>query len=425
MNTAPASRPQTGENLLVTIMFFAAGIVFLDRFGIAYAFPFIGPELKLDNAQLGLSISATAFAWAVSSILFSIISDRLGGRKKVIIVTSLIVFSLATGLTGLAQGFGSLIAIRVLIGFAEGPALPLIQSAVVAASSEHRRGRNLGIVIAGTGLIGGALPPILVGLLAGSIGWRPTFAFIAVPGLIIAVLVAVFMKEGRNQSITGNKFSLSAFRQALANRNVILGFIGAICLIGYTITLSAFVPLFLSKSQTFGPGQAALILTLVGLAGAVANLVMPSLSDSIGRKPAFLLAAAGAILVPIIYILGQNQFPVLFLTVLLTLVGSGALTIIMYVIPGESVPRALAASTFAVLIAAGETLGGTAGPAVGGALADRYGLAGALVFCAVLAAVSLIAGLFLRETHGPSWRDAHQRQAMEVAAEELPHTKLR
>lgn len=425
MSTTPAPRLSTNENVLVTLMFFAAGIVFLDRFGIAFAFPFIGPDLHLNNAQLGLSISATAFAWAISSILFSIISDRLGGRKKVIIVTSLIVFSLATGLTGLAHGFGSLIAIRILIGFAEGPALPLIQSAVVAASSEHRRGRNLGIVIAGTGLIGGALPPVLVGLLAGSIGWRSTFPLIAIPGLIIAALVAVFMKEDRSHHTAGDKFSLFAFKQALANRNVVLAVIGAICLIGYTITLAAFAPLFLSKSHTFGPGRAALILTLFGLAGAVSNIVMPSLSDRIGRKPAFLISALGAVLIPIVYIAGQNRFPLLFLAVLLGIAASGALTIMMYVIPGESVPRALAASTFAVLIAVGETLGGTAGPAIGGALADRYGLAAALVFCAALAAVSLLAGLFVRETHGRDRRGAHQEEAMDVVAEELPQIELR
>jgi predicted MFS family arabinose efflux permease len=425
MSTAPAPPGATSENLLVTLMFFAAGIVFLDRFGIAYAFPFIGPDLDLNNVQLGLSISVTAFAWAISSIVFSVISDRLGGRKKLIIVTSLVVFSLATGLTGLVHSFGALLAVRALIGFAEGPALPLIQSAVVAASSEHRRGRNLGIVIAGTGFIGTALPPVLVGLLSGAIGWRPTFALIAVPGLIIAGLVAVFMKEDRSHPSAQSRLSFAGFRQALANRNVILAFIGAICLIAYAITTGAFVPLFLSKSQAFGPGEAALILTLSGLAGAASNFLMPSLSDRIGRKAAFLATALCAVLLPLIYIAGQNNLSILFLAVVFGLAANGALTIIMYVIPGESVPLALAATTFAILIAVGETIGGTAGPAIGGALADQFGLSAALIFCAALAAVSFLAGLFLRETHGRRARAAHQHHAMDIVAEEMPATEVR
>ena len=91
--------PKTGpvfENLLVTVLCLAAGLVFLDRFGIAFTFPFMKDELGLAYTQLGLLMAVTAWAWAVSGILVSFLSDYLGGRSRVFIVGAIFLFSLTT-----------------------------------------------------------------------------------------------------------------------------------------------------------------------------------------------------------------------------------------------------------------------------------------------------------------------------------------
>ncbi|MFB7087832.1 MFS transporter [Streptomyces sp. NPDC056296] len=416
-----AQAARSRENTLVTIMFFAAGIAFLDRFGIAYAFPYIGPDLQLDNTQLGWTMSITALCWAVSSIVFSLFSDRLlGGRKKTIIVTSLVLFSLAAGAVGLAQNFTQLLVIRGIIGALEGPVLPLIQSAVAAASSEHRRGRNLGIVIAGTAIIGSALPPILVVSLSESLGWRAVFPLSAAPGLVIALLVAIFMKESRSTADAPEKPAWRDVGRVLVSRNVLLCGVAAVALIGFTLAFTSFAPLYLAQNSVLSSGTIATVLSLFGLGGALGCVIAPSWSDRLGRKPVFLLASLCTALVPIaILLLHDHAVPLLF-SVLLQLLAAGALVIAVYAIPGESVPAPLAATTFAVLIALSEILGGGLAPAVAGALADGFGLSAAMWFCAGLGGLSLVAGMFVKETRPRRTRPDTAQEPLALAEESPP-----
>ena len=107
------SRP-VSENLLILLLACTAGLVFLDRFGIAFVFPQISSELKLGNAQLGSLMGITAVTWAISSIVFSYLSDRLGGRPKVIMISCMIGFSLMTGFIGIATSYTEILILRGL-----------------------------------------------------------------------------------------------------------------------------------------------------------------------------------------------------------------------------------------------------------------------------------------------------------------------
>lgn len=395
---APAPLPSSRQNTLVVIMFFAAGVVFLDRFGITYLFPDIAPELKLNNSQLGSLVSVTAITWAISSLLFSILSDRLGGRNKPIIIGSLVLFSLTVGFVGLAPDYGTMVLLRALIGFFEGPALPLIQAAVARASSPERRGRNLGFVIAGTAVIGGALAPSIMVGLATALGWRLAFPFVAVPGLVVAVLVGVFMRNDRTVARPEDRVTLRAFGQVIANRNVLLALVGSIVFIGYTIGFGAFAPQFLATSGV-SPAVSTLVLTVYGVLGALGNVIAPLVSDRFGRRPALLIASVCAGLVPLFFVLFVHSTALLLVSLVVALMAGGSLAIITYVVPSEAVPRELVATAFALQIAVGETLGGALGPQLGGAIADAtHSLANALLLYAAAPVLVVVVALLLKET---------------------------
>jgi predicted MFS family arabinose efflux permease len=379
-------------------MFFAAGIVFLDRFGITYLYPRIGPDLRLDNGQLGSLVSVTAVTWAISSLICSVLSDRFGGRKKTIIVTSLVLFSITVGLIGLAPNYSVMLLLRALIGLFEGPALPLIQGAVSRASSPERRGRNLGIVIAGTSVIGTALAPSIMVGLATVLGWRHAFPLIAVPGLIVAVLVAVFMRQDRHAAGEAHRVTVADFRLVIANRNILLALVGSIVCIGYVLGFGAFAPEYLA-AQRLSPATSTLILTVHGIVTAVGNIVAPALSDRFGRKPALFVAALCSGLIPLFFVLFAHSVPILLISMVVALMAGGMLTLITYVVPAESVPRQLVATTFALQIAVGETLGGALGPQIGGALADAtHSLTTALLLYAAAPILVMLVALVIRET---------------------------
>ena len=392
-----AAAGRSAENSLVTIMFFAAGVVFLDRFGITYLLPQIGAELKLDGTQLALLVSVTAITWAISSLVFSVISDRIG-RKKPIIVASLVLFSLCAGLIGLAPNFGVMLLLRAFIGFFEGPALPIIQSAITGASTPSRRGRNLGLVIAGSAVFGSALAPAIMIGIATATGWRAAFPVVAIPGLLISILVAIFYQEDRATADVAEPLRLREFGIVVRNRNVLLAVVGTILLIAYTIGFGTFSTQYLSK-RGLSAGELTLVLTTYGVAVALGNVVTPTLSDRIGRKPALYIALICAALVPVFFLLLAGAVPLLMLALVIAVLAGGALTIFTYVVPAESVPTSLVATAFAVQIAVGETLGGGLGPQIGGAIADAtHDIGNAMIFYAVLPIVALVVVPFLHET---------------------------
>ncbi|CCH31969.1 MFS transporter [Actinosynnema sp. NPDC047251] len=391
----PAGRRR--QNTLVTIMFFAAGIVFLDRFGITFLFPQIGAELQLTNSQLGSLVSITAITWAISSLIFSVLSDRFGGRVKWLIVTSLVLFSCAVALIGLARDYETMLLFRAVIGFCEGPAIPLIQGAVARAAAPGRRGRDLGVVIAGTLVIGSALAPgIMIGLAAAA-GWRPAFALVAVPGIVVAVLVAVFMREDRAAE-GPHRVRARDFRQVLTNRNVLLALVGTTVCIGSSIGFGTFVPVFLAGAG-HSPGTSTLVLTVYGLVIALGNVVAPAVSDRFGRRPALFAAALCSGLVPLFFVLFVDSVPLLLVSMVVGLMAGGSLTLIAYVVPGESVPPELMATAFALQIAVGETVGGTLGPQIGGAIADAtHSLTNTLLLYGAAPVVLAVVALLIRET---------------------------
>jgi MFS family permease len=84
----------------------------------------------------------------------------------------------------------------MLMGLAEGPILPIAQSLVVLESSESRRGFNMGVMQnLGSNLIGSFFGPVILTALAEYFSWRGAFFVAAVPGLICAALIWMFVRE--------------------------------------------------------------------------------------------------------------------------------------------------------------------------------------------------------------------------------------
>src|SRR5204862_4817552 len=93
----------------------------LDAFDVMlYAFcrTTIMDEWHLKPAEAGFMVSVTLFASSFGGILFGWIADRVG-RKKALMATVL-VFSLCSGLSGLAQDLTQLAIARTLLGLGMG-----------------------------------------------------------------------------------------------------------------------------------------------------------------------------------------------------------------------------------------------------------------------------------------------------------------
>lgn len=387
------------EVRLIAVLAVCAALVFINRTGIAFLFPTIKLELGLSNTQFGQLMAATSLSWAVSSVCCSLASDALGIRPRLLIVLCAIGFSIVGALSGAVSSFPALLALRIAMGLFEGPVIPLIQSTVSAVSPTARRGANLGLIIGGSALVGAVVAPALMTGLAGSIGWRYAFLAIALPGPLVALCVWLVTKPLALAGSTAvvERINLRVALRFAARRNIIIGLIGAVTLIGSTVASATFLPLYLASLPAFSTTGRVVFFIGLGIIHSIGGIGMPALSDRLGRRPCLIAACLCSTGAPAALALMSGSIWWLLPVILLSFVASGAFTLMVYVIPGETVPPQMAATTFAVLLFVGEIAGGATAPALAGWVADQHGLASAQWVCAALAGVALLAALFARE----------------------------
>jgi predicted MFS family arabinose efflux permease len=385
---------------LVVLFFFTWGTVFLDRMSVLYLAPFIAPDLHLTHEQVGLLASSLAVAWALASLVFGAISDRVGRRP--VLVPAVFAFSILSWFSGVARSFGQLFTMRTLMGAAEGPTWSTITATIEESSAPERRGRNVGVVVSAAALVGLALAPVLTTQIAARWGWRTACFVAGVPGLLLGLILWKVVREtGKSQADAGHaKPTLAGYLSLLRYRNMLLCCLGSAGFMTWLWVMSAFAPLYITEVTKNSATFAGLILAASGLGAFVWGLALPWLSDYTGRKPALLVVALVSAAVPLTY---QTPFLIShpWLMAIAGFIANGgqciaALTLV--VIPTESVPPQFHATAIGLATLVGELVGGTLAPAISGAIADRHGLGASLWIAAGGAIVTMIAGLLMRET---------------------------
>ncbi|MEZ5351829.1 MAG: MFS transporter [Bryobacteraceae bacterium] len=186
MTATPASvlatpTPPTRVRYRVLALVLAAAVItYLDRVCISVAAPQIQADLGLSQEQMGYVFSIFATAYAIFEIPAAFLGDRWGQRRTMIRIVAW--WSMFTMFTGLARGYGSLLATRFLFGAGEAGAFPTLSRALSRWFPFDARSRANGLMWMGARL-GGAISPVLAVLAIGAWGWRGTFGLFGVVGL--------------------------------------------------------------------------------------------------------------------------------------------------------------------------------------------------------------------------------------------------
>ena len=128
--------------------------------------------------QMGISMAMAGMG--LGSVLWGSASDRYG--RKPILIISLILFVLATGLSLFAHNITFFIVCRLFQGLGAGGAMVLSTS----IPADVYMGRQLAKLMAIVGAINGVAPalgPVLGGLMADWVGWRGIFVVLLVIGV--------------------------------------------------------------------------------------------------------------------------------------------------------------------------------------------------------------------------------------------------
>lgn len=178
---------------VVWLLFLVYVFNFVDRQILTILMEPIREEFHFSDSQLGL-LSGLAFAVLYSTLGIPIarIADR--SNRVNIIAISLFVWSLFTVLTGRAQSFMQLLLARVAVGIGEAGCTPPAYS-IISDYFERKR-RTTAISIYTMGIYGGVFVGFLVGaLVAENYGWRAAFYVVGAPGILLALIVKLTLRE--------------------------------------------------------------------------------------------------------------------------------------------------------------------------------------------------------------------------------------
>jgi len=233
----------------------------------------------------------------------------------------------------------------------------------------------MGILSLTSILLGVALAPLILVSLATHFGWRAAFFVTGAPGLLAALAVARFVRETPEVGTAetpararDKRYGLDVLRV----RNVWLcGVISSLLVAGNTVAI-VFMPVFLVGLRHLQPADMGIVMSSFGFASMAGALILPAVSDRLGRKPVLIgFATLTAAALCSLYWAGTTAA----LTATMAAAGFGALLPILSigVIPGESVADRDRGTALGLAMGAAEVIGGFAAPALAGLAADRLG----------------------------------------------------
>lgn len=165
----------------VWMLAFSVFLNYVDRGALSIAMPQMRGELSLNQSELGLLASMFFWTYALMQIPSGWLVERFD--VKWVLAAGFAVWSLATGLTGIAKTFSMLLAFRLILGIGESVAYPAYSRIIATRFPPESRGFPNALIDAFS-KFGPALSTLVGGLVVAKFGWRPFFLFMGIGGMI-------------------------------------------------------------------------------------------------------------------------------------------------------------------------------------------------------------------------------------------------
>ncbi len=191
--------PDSYRRYALTLLMIIFAINFVDRQIINILAEDIKKDLHLADWQIGMM---TGFAFALFYSTFGIPIARLAERRNrpYIIATAITTWSAFTALCGIAQNYLQLLLFRIGVGVGEAGCTPPAHSLITEYTPREKRASAMAFYHMGPPL--GLLIGLgMGGIVADQFGWRAAFFFAGAPGILVALLAAMTLREPRRQTV--------------------------------------------------------------------------------------------------------------------------------------------------------------------------------------------------------------------------------
>ncbi|MFP7495301.1 MFS transporter [Terribacillus saccharophilus] len=356
-------------------------------------------DWNLSAEQAGWIGSVNSIGMAVGAFVFGIMADRVG-RRTVFMIT-IVVFSIASGLSALAASYLIFIVLRFFIGAGLGGELPVASTLVSESVAPERRGRMV-VLLESFWAVGWLLAAIISYFVIPDYGWRIALLLTAIPALF-AVFLRKNLPDSPSYTKLKQKTSIAhSIRQLLAKgsakRSLMLWVVWFCIMLSYYGMFLWLPSVMVEKGfDMVRSFEYVLIMTLAQLPGyfSAAWLI-----EKIGRKPILIIYLIGTAISAVLFGNAESAAMLLAAGMLLSFFNLGAYGI-LYAYTPEQYPTAIRATGSGIAATAGR-IGGILGPLLIG-YRDSLGFSVSavfLLFCVTVLIAAAAVWILGEETKG-------------------------
>lgn len=357
--------------------------------------PVIKNELSLTLTEAGLIASVSVFTMTLTHFIVGYLGDK--GVREVFIQLTIIFSSIIILISSLATTFLYLTFCMILLGIAASGYHPNAVPKLAEWIPKEKRAHATGIQSMG-GVFGAAIIP-LVGVILLELlgGWRESYVFLGIIGIITFIPVVILMRYSENAIFPSEEVSLVSSGEEKWTRNFLI----SLCIKGIRgmtfQCISLLMPLYLVESYGFEPLWAGSLTTIMLTSGLFGEFASMKLSDRMNRRVPFMIASTG-IVTPLLLLLNFSLTG-FYLILILILIGFfyffGVPAFMAWL--SEVSPKQSQGFAFGLYFSIG-ALPGALSPFIFGAIGDIYGLEMSILFLVITTISSTVLALFLKES---------------------------
>ncbi len=290
-----------GQWILLSLLVVSVTINYIDRGNLSIAASRLASELQLDPEKVGLLLSSFFWTYAAMQIVSGWLIDRFSVYW--IFAGGFFIWSAATALTGLAGGFITILALRLLLGMGESVAYPAYSKIIAQGFTEQHRGLANGLIDLGC-KAGPALGLMIGAVVITHYGWRPLFigiGLISMLWLIPWAWVARRAAQPSEHSVALSGLELGPGMLEIAGQRSAWGtFLCLFCGNYVWYFLLTWLPWYLVRERHYSEAAMGRFGSLAFWAVGLASLISGWISDRLvehGGSPTFVrkMFAAGGL----------------------------------------------------------------------------------------------------------------------------------
>lgn len=421
---------------VIALIFILFMVAQADRANIGFAIPFIQKEYDLTNSEIGLIISLFFAGYGLCQIPAGFFVKRKGIRFSY--AAGMLLTSVFTFMMGKVDSVWHLKILRALVGVSEAPVVISSTATINNWFPTKEKGTATGIFLAGSKFGPLLVPPICAWILI-HYDWRHIFLFFSIPGVILALVWYVLVRNtpaesrfvnqqeadyiaevNRDEEGSKRRFKSRAFRYGFIDRMIrttkltpldssrsifrswdIYGAaIGYMCMVGIVDgVIMSWLPKYLLQEHKLSIVASAALAATPFAGNVIGNLCGGWISDNLlakRRKPLMMFSAVCTIVMTgLMTVAPQNPYLLgllLFCLGFLIALGYSAYSVYaMARASRETYPVAYA------IINMGGQLGAVCMPLIVGVLLDNYSWNAVFITLGIAAALCLVVVFTIRE----------------------------